>query len=170
MMPGEAPWNHGMTVAKLAQAVEEGRHAWKALLSQVGESRMEEGGVEGEWSVKDIVAHITWHDREIVKTIQDREVDTGSELWALLTNERNAAIYRENAARPLRDVLDEADAVHGQLMAALQTLSSEDLDDSHRYAGLEDDWSPWKIIAENTYEHYEDHAQTLKAWLEKVTS
>ena len=27
-------------------------------------------------------------------------------------------------------------------------------------------WQPWKLIAENTYEHYQDHLQDAQAFLE----
>jgi hypothetical protein len=29
------------------------------------------------------------------------------------------------------------------------------------------DWLPWRIIAENTSEHYRDHAAIVRAWLAK---
>jgi hypothetical protein len=42
------------------------KHAeWEALLAEVGEARMVQPGVAGEWSVKDIVAHVTWGEREM---------------------------------------------------------------------------------------------------------
>jgi hypothetical protein len=28
------------------------------------------------------------------------------------------------------------------------------------------DWQPWTIIAQNTYEHYQDHIDDLKRWME----
>ncbi|MEA2510954.1 MAG: hypothetical protein QOJ59_441 [Thermomicrobiales bacterium] len=32
---------------------------WEALLDDVGEARMDEPGVQGTWSVKEIAAHLT---------------------------------------------------------------------------------------------------------------
>ncbi len=41
----------------------QGRNAeWEALLEQAGPERMEQPGVNGDWSMKDVVAHLTgWH-------------------------------------------------------------------------------------------------------------
>ena len=33
--------------------------AWEGLLAQIGEDRMEEPGVAGSWSIKDVIAHLT---------------------------------------------------------------------------------------------------------------
>ncbi len=42
------------------------RAAWEALLKQVGDDRMTIVGVVGDWSIKDIVAHITaWEQRPV---------------------------------------------------------------------------------------------------------
>jgi len=29
------------------------------------------------------------------------------------------------------------------------------------------DWRPWQVVASNTYEHYDDHAQQAEAWIAK---
>ncbi len=40
------------------------RAQWEALLAEIPAAWMTEPGVEGEWSVKDIIAHIAWGERE----------------------------------------------------------------------------------------------------------
>src|SRR5579884_1100926 len=54
-----------MTGARLAGILKAERARWDALLAQVGADRMEEPGVEGAWSVKEIVAHLTWYERGV---------------------------------------------------------------------------------------------------------
>ena len=39
-------------------ALRGGRAAWETLLAQIGADRMMQPGVEGDWSVKDIIAHV----------------------------------------------------------------------------------------------------------------
>src|SRR5438445_8580119 len=40
--------------------------AWEGLLAQIGEDRMEEPGVAGSWSIKDVIAHLTaWRRRTV---------------------------------------------------------------------------------------------------------
>lgn len=158
-----------MNKARLLKLIEEGWEEWDALLSQAGENGTEGQGTESDWSAKDIIAHITWHERAIAEMLREHSIEVGSDLWNLPLDERNAAIYRENRERhrehSLHDVRDEAREAHGQLMAALEPLHEEDLHDPRRYAGMQEDWLPWKIIAENTYEHYKDHVQPMQTLL-----
>ena len=48
------------------------RAAWEALFAEVGEARMLQPGVAGEWSVKDVIAHVMWSEREMVGVMQAR--------------------------------------------------------------------------------------------------
>ncbi|SRR5579872_725112 len=123
---------------------------------------------EGEWSIKDIMAHIAaweqicthWLD-EVVRgeTPQPSErVDMGS-------NER---IYREYQDRSLTEVEEFFLHAHQQFLnqvnVLVQTLSEENLNTSHRFAWTEA-WpgaSIVAVIADNSYEHYSDHAQQVR--------
>ena len=56
-----------MTGARLAEILRAERIPWNALLDQVGLDRMDIPGVEGEWSVKQLVAHLTWYEQAVVE-------------------------------------------------------------------------------------------------------
>ena len=56
-------------------------------------------GVVGKWSVKDLVAHITWSEREMVGVLAARAL-AGSDLWSLTNDERNEIVYQQNRDRP----------------------------------------------------------------------
>ena len=81
------------------------RAQWNALLAEVGEAQMTEPGVAGAWSVKDIIAHITWYERESFGILQARAL-VGSELWELSVDQRNAAIFEANHPSGLEWILD----------------------------------------------------------------
>ena len=154
-----------MTKAELLAVLRVGRAEWESLLIEVGEARMTQPGVAGEWSVKDIVAHVTWFEREMVGMLQAKAL-VGSHLWSLSQNERNAVIFEQNWNRPLADVLAEARAVFEQLVAALAGVTDDDLNDPARFPGMPAEWLPWKIIADNSYEHYSHHISSIRAWLD----
>ncbi len=141
------------------------RAQWEALLKEVDEARMTRPGVEGEWSVKDIIAHVAWYEREMVGILQSRALD-GSSLWVLPNAERNAAIFDQNRDRSLQDVLTEAQRVYAELLEALRNLAEEDLIDPSRYRDMPADWVPWKVFADNTYDHYAAHNPVIRAWLD----
>jgi hypothetical protein len=116
----------------------------------------------GGWTVKDILAHITWHEREMIKVVQAHAL-VGSDLWNLPLDQRNAIIYTENKDRALKDVLEESTTVFKELIQAMETLTEEDLHDPGRFTDMPPDWLPWDLLAQNTYEHYQDHLVDLQA-------
>jgi hypothetical protein len=154
-----------MTQAKFLASLQVGRAEWEALLAQVPAERLTQPGAAGGWTVKDVIAHITWHEKEIVEVLQSHDFTIGSEWWNLPTAERNERIYGANRDRPLQEVLHEAPQVYQQLLALLQNLDDTDFVDPGRFKGMPDDWLPWRIFAGNSYEHYEQHVPSLQAFI-----
>lgn len=158
--------NTPSTKNELVELIKTARDRWKTQLERVDRGKMELAGVTGDWSVKDLVAHITWSENEMVGLLGKR-VLVGSELWSLSTDERNHAVYLQNKDRPLDEVLNEAEAIYTQLLKLVEGLEDEDLHKASRFENMPPDWTPWRIIAGNTYIHYDEHAQDLNAWLKE---
>jgi hypothetical protein len=160
-----------MTGARLVGILQTERTRWNALLAQVSPDRMEEPGVEGTWSVKELIAHLTWYERAVVEGAR-QVVSTGtfsrpqSGLHALEMDERNARIAAASRARPAGDVLAEAEQVFDQLVAAIAASPEDVLNDPKRL-GLPDDVVPWMLVANNAYAHYREHEQSIRDWLER---
>ena len=153
-----------MTQARLLDLVAAGRAEWEATLALVGEARMTSPGLAAGRSVKDVVAHVAWFEREI-GPVFSTHVFSGSNLWALPPDERNGAIFAQNRDRPLDQTLREEVVLYDALWTALQSLHDADLRDPMRYRDMPDAWLPWRLIAENTYEHYAAHGAEIRAWL-----
>jgi uncharacterized protein (TIGR03083 family) len=145
------------------------RTAWDALLAEVGETRMAQPGVSDEWSVKDIVAHVTWYEREMVGVLRTRAL-AGSDLWELSPDQRNVALFEELRDRPVAGVLTEARQTFAELVALVEGLAEEDLHDPTRYRGMPPDWIPWELLAANCFAHYPVHGKTIRVWLEQQAS
>ena len=122
-------------------------------------------GVEGHWSVKDILAHVVWYEREIVGVLTARAF-VGSDLWALPLDERNAGVYEEIRNMTLEEVRAESARVFPQLLEQLEALPEDAYGDPSCFPGMPAEWEPWFIIAGNTFNHYPDHTQSLKQLLE----
>ncbi len=150
---------------ELVDTLRRERAEWDALIARVGLERLDVAGVAGAWTTRDVVAHVTWTERETVGILRARAL-VGSDLWNLPLEERNAVIFEQNRHRPSREVLAEAAAVFQDLLAAIDALSEEDLTDPARFRGFPPDWVPWRVVAINTYHHYEHHAPGIQAWLE----
>ena len=141
-----------------------GRAVWNALLDRLDLTQAEFPAAEGALSVKDLIAHVTWYEREMVGLLTSHTL-AGSELWSLSTNARNAVIFEQNRARPAADVLSEARSIGQQLTAAIDNLSEEEVCHADHFANMPHDWLPWQVIAGNTYDHYPAHIASIRAKL-----
>jgi hypothetical protein len=143
------------------------RSEWDAMLAEVGTGRMLEPGVTDEgWTVKDVIAHNTWNEREVVEMLRTHSMNTpGADLWRLTQDERNRAIYEMYRDRPLSEVLADGRQVTEELERLLERASEDDLIDASRFDGMPEDWIPWDIIAGCTFRHYPEHVSDVNRWM-----
>jgi hypothetical protein len=154
--------NGYMSKAHLLDLIRVARADWEALLAGIPQGWMSEPGVVGEWSIKDIVAHIALGERENIGVAQAHAV-VGSELWKLSEDERNAAVFEQNRHRELGDVLAESRQTFRQYLEAVTALSEEELNDPSRFAQMPAGWQPWRILFDPG--HYQEHAGSIREWL-----
>lgn len=142
------------------------RRDWDNLLQGVDEARMLQPGVCGKWSIKDIIAHVTWFDREMEELFRTR-ILKGSPLWELETDARNERIFQENQFRSLAELRQESLRVFAHLLTALEQVDSAALLDPGAFAGMPPDWMPLEILSENTWGHYEVHSRHIRDFLNR---
>ena len=152
--------------ARLLANIRQARDRWEALIAPLDDARLLQSGASGEWTLKDVIAHLTWHEREMLGVLQQRAL-RGSELWSLPLDRRNQAIYEELRHLPLERVRRDAGQVYRQLLQAIEALSEADLHDPGRFADMPADWRPWELLASNTYQHYLDHVLVVQDWLKR---
>jgi Protein of unknown function (DUF1706) len=156
--------------AQLLDDLKDEQTQWEALLQDIGEEHMTQPGVAGEWSIKDIVAHLTTYRRRTVGRFQAalRHEPAPTPPWPPHLNtddEINEWIYTANRDRPLVDVLGESRDVCQQLVETLGALPEADLLDPARFPWLEGE--PLSGAAFFAHFH-EEHEPDMRAWLERV--
>ncbi|HEX7587856.1 MAG TPA: DinB family protein [Anaerolineae bacterium] len=141
---------------------------WRAFLDQIGATRMDQPGVTGHWSIKDIIAHLTgWRRRTVARlqAVQRDEPDSPPPWPAQLKtdDEINAWIYESNHGRPVQDVLNDSHQVFQQLLAAIEALPDQVLlDPVHHLPWL--DGQPFG--AGEFFAHFhQEHEPDMRAWL-----
>src|SRR5215472_14974603 len=159
--------NSYMSKARLLNMIQSARTDWEMLLASIQQAWMTEPGAAGEWSVKDVIAHIAWGERENIGVVQAHAV-VGSELWRLSEDERNAAVFEQNRDRELQEVLADSQEIFHRYLDAVGALSEEDLNDPSRFAGMPEGWRPWRILYDPG--HYAAHAESIQAWLARRES
>lgn len=139
--------------------------AWDELVSTieaVPEDEMETPGVVEEWSVKDLLGHITFWAEKAASDLDLLAEGTPDEIETP-GGEENVAIWnkRESDARKgmsLDEVRNGWLASHERAREALKRVSEEQLDTEVA------DWAQWKRYAGDTYLHYREHTEEIRAW------
>ncbi len=149
------------------------RGEWEALLAKVPLERIETPGVEGQWSVKDVMAHIAHYERWLaafLESVASGEEPVVSDLDNMEMHARNAAIYELNHAKTLEQVQNEAHAAYRRLIEAVRALEESDFLPGSRFAPYirrlwGEDGLLVEVIGGDSFDHYADHIAPLRAWL-----
>jgi hypothetical protein len=159
-----------MTKSEFLDDLKEENRQWESLLAQIGEARMDQPGAAGEWSIKDIVAHLAGWRKWTVLRLKAARAGVRDALppWPphLQTDDEiNAWIYAENRERSVSDVLQESRQVFQQLLAALEALPEDELMEPNRFPWMEG--IPMSAAA--FYAHFhEEHEPDMRFWLDRV--
>jgi hypothetical protein len=139
------------------------RRDWDNLLGQIDEGKLVQSGVCGQWSVKDIMAHVTWYEREMEELFRTRKLE-GSPLWELDPAKRNEDIFKKNQFRSLDEVKQESLQIFARLLTAVESADPGDFFDPACIEGMPEDWEPLEILGMNTWTHYIHHAEHIRAF------
>jgi DinB family protein len=152
-----------LTVSDLTEQVRMERARWEAVLERVPRDRLTESGLPGGWSVKDVLAHMSWGMHEGIGMMRARRL-VGSDLWKLDDDGRNAIVVEESRARSLESILADYQSTSAEYLSELARLSDNELNDPALWPDMPPDWRPWRIIYDP--KHYAHHARDLRDWLE----
>ena len=144
-----------------------GYAAFQTLLAVLGEAQMTRAGVNGGWSIKDVLTHLTAWQRATVDRLQAAARNEKPALTDLTDEEidrLNEQFYQEGKARPLAEVLTDFRTTYLQIVEVVQALPWEDLADAHRFAWL-NGIPLWRYVAGDTYEHYQEHIESIREFL-----
>jgi hypothetical protein len=153
-----------MNKTEFLENLKKDRKDWEATLARVTVDKMNEPVLPAGWSVKDIIAHVAWHESEMAGLLESR-VLAGSEWWGLPLDERNDLIYKQNKNLPLDEVRSWAEKEYARFNTAFEPLPEEALNDPTQFKDMPPDWVPWEVVASNTYEHYREHVDDIEKWL-----
>lgn len=151
-----------MNTAEVLALIDDERARLDAALAGIPRERLETPGTDGGWSAKDVLAHITWSERELVGVLRQRAL-VGSELWDLSQDDRNAAVYEQSRTRTLDDVLDEVRRNFAELRAEIARLSDAEMNNPTAIADMPGGLTPWQLLAGGTWRHYAEHLPALQA-------
>ena len=119
-----------------------------------------EPGVVGPWSVRDVLAHVTSWDEEALKAlpviVEGGRVPRYSDLYGGIDS-FNAQTQGRKRDLSLEQVMMEMEETHQRLLTYLVSVPEEAFARENRFL---------RRLRQDTYGHYREHAEQIRAWRE----
>ncbi|MBA3345458.1 MAG: DinB family protein [Gemmatimonadales bacterium] len=135
--------------------------AWEALSESyagLSDAELMEPGVTGAWSVRDLIAHVTWWEEEALTYLPVIMVGGAPPRYSVAfggIDAFNARMTEQKKDLPLAVVLQQRDDVHRRLIALIQSAPDEHLTAETRFR---------RRVRLETYGHYAKHARAIRQW------
>jgi hypothetical protein len=163
-----------MRKSELLNWLQEEYQQWEVFLDPISPSRMDQAGVAGHWSIKDIVAHLTGWQRRVVANLQaaQRGEPEPPPPWPAhleAEDDIKAWSYESNRGRSVREVLDETQQVFQQLLAVIEGFP-DDVRVEHIEPAFYLVWVNGKrFLTGDFFNHFhDDHEPDMRTWLARV--
>lgn len=151
-----------MNPKDLLRALADTRAQTEAALAGLTEDQLVDPGVIGDWSVKDILAHLTAWEAELVTLLV--KVKRGQKpTWPAPAefDDLNTKWHKETKNRPLDRVLADWRGVRKQTVRQVEGLTEADL--NQKWGWLRNRVAH-DLIAANSYSHEAEHLAQIQAW------
>ena len=155
-----------MNKAEILAALKKRREELLNAIEDLSQEALLESGVVGEWSVKDLLAHISAWEAELIKLlwqVQQGQRPSSAHFSNKSVDELNAIWHQESLSRPLDRVMADFQAVRRQTARRVEAFSDKDLNDSKLYSWLKDQ-PLWEWVAGDSYEHEAEHTAQILEW------
>lgn len=132
--------------------------AFTQSYADLKESQLARGGVVGDWSIKDLIAHVTSWEKEALKYLP--LIATGGTPPRYSTqyggiDAFNAMLSERNSKLSLATVLKNQGHTHRRLLRYLENVPEEQFRGETRFR---------RRLREDGYGHYSKHAKAIREW------
>jgi hypothetical protein len=154
----------------ILERIQTERRRLEQNLERLGDDQMEIVGVVDEWTVKDLLAHLSdWEQRfigwfEAGVRGEIPETPAPGIRWEDL-DMLNRHIYEKHRGRTLEDVRQEFEESYRRVLAVIEGIPEEEMFAVGKYAWLEGNNLVGVILA-NTANHYRWAKGCIRDWLE----
>jgi hypothetical protein len=135
--------------------------AFKESYAGLPYPQLTEPGVTGHWSVKDIIAHVTWWEEEALKHLPLILKGGRPPRYSIRyggIDAFNAQMTEQRRSLSLSDVLRQQEETHRRLIDYVQSAPEEPLTRETRFR---------RRLRLDTYSHYPKHAKAIREWRER---
>ena len=150
-----------MNRSQLLKRLEKAWEAFKESYAGLSDSELMEPGVTGGWSVRDIIAHVTWWEEEALThlplILDGRKPPRYSVTYGGI-DAFNAQMTERKRRLSLSEVLRQQDDTHRRLIDFIQSAPEDQLIRETRFRHR---------LRLDTYSHYPEHAEAIRKWREQ---
>jgi hypothetical protein len=158
-----------MTKEEIITKLSASRENFLAAIQGLSDPDLTTKTVAGQWTVKDIMAHLTRWEAELVKLLwqaRNNVKPTTIHFDLPPVDEINAKWYLESRESALHMVWSDFHGVRAQTVRRVKKFSSVELNDPQQYPWL--DSNPlWQWIATDSFEHESEHEAQIRTWRRK---
>jgi hypothetical protein len=150
-----------MDRSKLLGKLDTAWQALKASYAGLPDAALLEPGVTGAWSVRDVIAHVTWWEAEALKHLPLILAGGRPPRYSVTyggIDSFNARMTELKRHLSLPEVLREQDETHRRLIAYIQGAPEDQLARETRFR---------RRLRLDTYGHYREHAEAIRRWREQ---
>jgi hypothetical protein len=156
-----------MSGIDLLARVKKDRTEFASLWAGLTEAQvLQRPGPQDDWSVKDLIAHITYWENYMIERIGKIIAGTDSPGNREL-DDINAQLFEDNKDRTLDDITSDFDANLQRLESFITGLTDEQINDAGAvdYGGKQ----LLKFLISDTFGHYGMHQPDLEGYVKQVT-
>jgi hypothetical protein len=135
--------------------------AFQASYAGLSNSQLAESGAVSDWSVKDIIAHVTWWEEEALRHLPliiagDRPPRYSVTYGGI--DAFNAMMAERKRLVSLSDVLTQQDDTHRRLIDFIRSVPEDQFTGETRFR---------RRLRLDTYSHYPIHTKAILEWRER---
>jgi hypothetical protein len=149
--------NHAQLIVRLEKAWD----AFQAVYAGLSDEQLLKPGVTGDWSVRDILAHVSWWEQEslthLPQILQGIRPPRYADLYGGI-DAFNAQMTDLRRGLSLSEVRQGLEETHRQLVAYVQSVPAEAIASETPFR---------RRLRLDTYSHYPIHTQAIREWREK---
>jgi hypothetical protein len=123
-----------------------------------------EPGVAGDWTVKDILAHVTWWEEEALRHLPLIITGGRPPRYSVAyggIDAFNALMAEEKRGLSLSEVQAQLDQTHQRLIDYIQSVPEDQFTRETRFR---------RRLRLDTYSHYPTHTKAIREWREQRSS
>jgi len=150
-----------MDLSQLLKRLDKAWEELKASYAGLSDSELMEPGVTGDWSVRDIIAHVTSWEEEALTHLSTILAGGKPPRYSVMyggIDAFNAKATESKSNLLLSEVLRQRDDIHRRLIDFIQSAPEDQFIRETRFR---------RRLRLDTYSHYPIHAEEIRKWREQ---